>query len=247
VYKSDYMRQHLSATKRSDKASMITKLGLRNFKSISESGIEINLKPLTVLMGPNASGKSSILEAIGIFAESIGGPLDSTGDLVVHRDFTDVIHKRETNRWLTIEIHIDDLGYRCSFKKLNEEVRQSVKIGDEEIARVTNEFFEGIGKQPRFEYPPELAFKPSEGSDSVLFLLNERVFRTDEPIAPDDLLPILDKAREITATIRSALENRVVFISSVRGIVPEVNTAILILKILSGINDPKQQKKISVS
>ncbi|MEA1863990.1 MAG: AAA family ATPase [Euryarchaeota archaeon] len=97
---------------------MITKLGLRNFKSISESGIEIDLKPLTVLMGPNASGKSSILEAIGIFAESIGGPLDSTGDLVVHRDFTDVIHKRETNRWLTIEIHIDALGYRYSFKKL---------------------------------------------------------------------------------------------------------------------------------
>ena len=90
MYKSDYMRQHLSATKRSDKASMITKLGLRNFKSISESGIEIDLKPLTVLIGPNASGKSSILEAIGIFAALryfvwvVGNQGDPTG--VSHGD-----------------------------------------------------------------------------------------------------------------------------------------------------------------
>ncbi len=73
---------------------MITKLALKNFKSISESGIEIDLKPLTVLMGPNASGKSSILEAIGIVAQSIGNPLTSDGDMVVYRDVTDVIHKR---------------------------------------------------------------------------------------------------------------------------------------------------------
>ncbi len=200
---------------------MITKLALKNFKSISESGIEIDLKPLTVLMGPNASGKSSILEAIGIFAQSIGGPINSEGNLVVYHDFTDIIHKRETNRWLTIEIYIHDLSYRYSFKKLNEEARQSVKISDEEVARVTDEFFEGIGKQSRFEYPPELAFKPC-GHDSTRFLLGEMVFKTNEPIA-DDLLLSLDKAQEIITTIRSSLENRVVFISSVRGIVPKVN------------------------
>ena len=199
---------------------MITKLALRNFKSISESGIEIDLKPLTVLMGPNASGKSSILEAIGIFAQSIDTQINSQGNLVIYRDFTDVIHKRETNRWLTIKVCVHDLGYSYSFKKLNEEVRQSVEIRDIEIARVTNEFFEGHGQKYRFEYPEELAFKPCEYNPT--HVLQKRVFTLNEPIS-DNLASRLDEAQEIITTIRSSLENRVVFISSVRGIIPEVN------------------------
>jgi len=197
---------------------MITKLALKNFKSISESGIEIDLKPLTVLMGPNASGKSSILEAIGIFTQSIGGPINSKGNLVVYRDFADVIHKRETNRWLTIEIGVNNVGYTYSFKKLNEEVRQSVKFNDKEVARVTNEFFEGRGRKPRFEYPQELVLEPYD--DNVAFILNEMVFKVDEPITRD-LFSILHKAQIITTDIRSALEGKVFFISSTRGIVPE--------------------------
>ena len=217
-YKPDSMEQHLFTTKKNNKASMITKLALKNFKSISESGIEIDLKPLTVLMGPNASGKSSILEAIGIFVQSIDRELTSKGDLVVYRDFTDVIHKRETNRWLTIEIGVDNIGYRYSFKKLNEEARQSVKVGDEEIVRVTNEFFEGMGRTYRFEYPPELAFKPcGYSSESIL---EKRIFKATGRVT-DDLSPTLNQAQEITTTIRSLLEGKVVFISSVRGVVPE--------------------------
>ena len=197
---------------------MITKLALKNFKSISESGIEIDLKPLTVLMGPNASGKSSILEAIGIFAQSIGEPINSRGDLVVYRDFTDIIHKRETNRWLTIEIGVDNIGCKYSFKKLNGEVRWSVKVSDEEIVRVTNEFFEGMGRQFRFEYPPELAFKPC-GYNS-LSIFEKKIFGTNEQVT-DDLSTMLNQAQEILTDIRSALEDKVIFISSVRGIVPE--------------------------
>jgi len=207
---------------------MITKLALKNFKSISESGIEIDLKPLTVLMGPNASGKSSILEAIGIFAQSIDEPINSRGDLVVYRDFTDVIHKRETNRWLTIEIYVNDLGYRYSYKKLNDEARQSVKIDDEEIVRVTNEFFEGTGRQPRFEYPQELAFEPCVYNPT--YILTETVFKVDSPdrrylsygsSKAQEFSSLLDKAQRITTTIRSALEDKVIFISSTRGVVPE--------------------------
>lgn len=205
---------------KNNKTQMITKLVLKNFKSISESGIEVDLKPLTVLMGPNASGKSSILEAIGIFAQSIDREINSKGNIVVYRDFTDIIHKRETNRWLTIEIHVNDLGYRYSFKKLNEEARQSVKIGDEEIVRVTNEFFEGMGQKSRFEYPQELAFKPCAYNPT--HILVEMIFKASEPVT-DDISHLLDKAQEITSTIRSKLEDKVIFISAVRGDVPEVD------------------------
>jgi len=41
---------------------LVTKAEIQNSKSVRELSIE--LKPLTILVGPNASGKSSILQAI---------------------------------------------------------------------------------------------------------------------------------------------------------------------------------------
>lgn len=40
----------------------LTHLEIKNFRSIGE--IELELSPLTVLVGPNASGKSNILDAL---------------------------------------------------------------------------------------------------------------------------------------------------------------------------------------
>jgi len=50
---------------------MLTKIAIENFKSIG-GRIEIELKPLTIFVGPNASGKSSILEALPLLVQSIG-------------------------------------------------------------------------------------------------------------------------------------------------------------------------------
>ena len=43
---------------------LIKKIRLRNFKSIGDEPLELELKPLTILVGPGGSGKSSILHAI---------------------------------------------------------------------------------------------------------------------------------------------------------------------------------------
>ncbi|MEA2605090.1 MAG: hypothetical protein QOF89_6082 [Acidobacteriota bacterium] len=43
---------------------MIENLSIRNFKVLRE--VDLELKPLTVIVGPNASGKSSILQAIAL-------------------------------------------------------------------------------------------------------------------------------------------------------------------------------------
>jgi len=43
---------------------------IKNFKSIGSVPIALDLKPLTILTGPNASGKSTILEAIAVMAQS---------------------------------------------------------------------------------------------------------------------------------------------------------------------------------
>jgi predicted ATPase len=44
----------------------IHKIRLRNFLSYGSEGEEIELQPLNVLIGPNTSGKSNLIEAIGI-------------------------------------------------------------------------------------------------------------------------------------------------------------------------------------
>ena len=42
---------------------MINKITIQNFKSIKDK-VEIDLKPITLLFGPNSAGKSTVLQAI---------------------------------------------------------------------------------------------------------------------------------------------------------------------------------------
>ncbi|MFM6201517.1 MAG: AAA family ATPase, partial [Dolichospermum sp.] len=44
----------------------IHKIKLQNFLSYGSEGEEIELQPLNVLIGANTSGKSNLIEAIGI-------------------------------------------------------------------------------------------------------------------------------------------------------------------------------------
>jgi len=46
---------------------MITRLQVRNFKSLRD--IDLELGPLNVLVGPNMSGKSNILDALRFLRE----------------------------------------------------------------------------------------------------------------------------------------------------------------------------------
>ena len=48
---------------------MLTRLELQNFKAFGEH-VRLELRPLTVLVGQNGSGKSSVLEAIALLAQS---------------------------------------------------------------------------------------------------------------------------------------------------------------------------------
>ena len=49
-----------------DENRLIRTLRLKNFLSYGTEGEEVELKPLNVLIGPNASGKSNLIEAIGL-------------------------------------------------------------------------------------------------------------------------------------------------------------------------------------
>jgi ABC-type transport system involved in cytochrome c biogenesis ATPase subunit len=48
---------------------MLTTLEIQNFKAFGER-VRLDLRPLTVLVGPNGSGKTSILDAVGLLSQS---------------------------------------------------------------------------------------------------------------------------------------------------------------------------------
>ena len=52
---------------------MIKSLRLQNFKAFEDTGI-LELKPLTVLAGPNSGGKSSILQSLLLLKQTLEGP-----------------------------------------------------------------------------------------------------------------------------------------------------------------------------
>jgi ABC-type hemin transport system ATPase subunit len=52
---------------------MFTKLHLKNFKAWANTG-EINLKPVTMLLGTNSSGKSSIIQSLLLLKQTVQSP-----------------------------------------------------------------------------------------------------------------------------------------------------------------------------
>lgn len=51
-----------------DGQRFLLKIRLQNVLSYSMTGAELELEPLNVLIGPNAAGKSNLIEVIGLLA-----------------------------------------------------------------------------------------------------------------------------------------------------------------------------------
>lgn len=81
---------------------MITKLRLHNFRCFHDTDW-IELAPITVLVGPNNSGKSAILQglflpAFTLRSEDPGIPLRLTGEDADYGGYPDVVFKHDTTR-----------------------------------------------------------------------------------------------------------------------------------------------------
>ncbi len=89
---------------------MLSKIVIKNFKSIEEC--ELELKPLTILTGRNASGKSNIIEAIALLAQAVRSTPKTLKAVVSRRDFfyydsvNSIIFKQDPSKTLSFEIHI---------------------------------------------------------------------------------------------------------------------------------------------
>jgi predicted ATPase len=67
---------------------MLTRVKIQNFKSIGEPGVDLVLKPLTILVGPNGGGKSSVLELVALASQNF-----SPGGLMSFRRHASLMHK----------------------------------------------------------------------------------------------------------------------------------------------------------
>ncbi|MEK7216100.1 MAG: AAA family ATPase [Chloroflexota bacterium] len=73
---------------------MLHEITLKNFKLFDEKGVTLSPGRITVFIGPNGTGKSSVLQALGIIKQSVvgsGGVLKLDGP-AVFADYADLMH-----------------------------------------------------------------------------------------------------------------------------------------------------------
>ncbi|WP_318463187.1 AAA family ATPase [Photobacterium leiognathi] len=92
---------------------MLKKIKLENFKSFGEQQ-EIELAPLTLLYGPNSSGKSSIIQSLLLIKQSMesrnqhASPKFS-GELIDLDSFKTIVHRHDIDRDISFEVEYTSL------------------------------------------------------------------------------------------------------------------------------------------
>lgn len=99
----------------------ISEVTIENFKAFAEKRQHMPIKPLTLIYGPNSSGKSSLLQAIALAHEAV---INGTGTIDTHKTqlageaidlggFQQYVHRREMTRDV-------NLGFRLEFAESDE-------------------------------------------------------------------------------------------------------------------------------
>lgn len=85
---------------------MLSKVKLQNFKCIENT--EIEFAPLTVFLGENGTGKSSVIEALSFLKQGRGRNVNNAynQELVKLGGFKDMVYKGEEERWCSIRMNV---------------------------------------------------------------------------------------------------------------------------------------------
>ena len=99
---------------------MITRLHIRNFKSIARADLEFGR--VNLFIGPNGAGKSNLLEALGLYTASLGRGIDASTlsakgvRLSAPRIFKSSFRNRRTPKLITLRGDIGRSTYRVSLQ-----------------------------------------------------------------------------------------------------------------------------------
>ena len=85
---------------------MLTKLRIQNFKSLQDTG-DLAIRPLTFLVGPNSSGKSSVLQMLlmlrqTVLSSDVESPLVTNGPFIEVGAYPDFVFRHEAERKLEV-------------------------------------------------------------------------------------------------------------------------------------------------
>jgi len=114
---------------------MITRITTKNFKAFEN--LKIDLKPITILIGPNNSGKSSILSAVRLLAQTAES-FDSSVPLLLNGAFgdfgtyKDLIYENNRARKLELGITFEPILPR-EYKSISIDVSFKYRTGRREI------------------------------------------------------------------------------------------------------------------
>lgn len=127
---------------------MFKQLRIKNFKSLADTG-NLEMKPLTILVGHNSSGKSALFKALLALkqtAESrdLQSPLVVNGDYVKLGSYGDFIYGHEPSRVFSIEAHLS--GEPSPERLVQHLLGESYKNSD------TQSSTENIGMGVEFQY-----------------------------------------------------------------------------------------------
>jgi len=157
---------------------MLTKLRIKNFKCLQDTG-DLEIRPLTFLVGPNSSGKSSLLQMLLILRQTvdstdINNPLSTSNGWIKMGAYPEFIYKHEINR--NLEVNLEFTEYIISKKGKNKKPRKillnstfcynrkttQIKLKEREI-KLDNSACERIFRdQKRKKYSMTLSFLENE-------------------------------------------------------------------------------------
>lgn len=93
---------------------VFSKIHIKNFKALRDTG-KLDVKPLTFLVGPNSSGKTSLIQAILALRQTVDSPDQQTplilNDYVDLGSYRDVVFKHNEKNDIHINFEIPDI--RC--------------------------------------------------------------------------------------------------------------------------------------
>ena len=132
---------------------MFKQLRIKNFKSLADTG-DLALKPLTILVGPNSSGKSALFKALLALkqtAESrdLQSPLVVNGDYVKLGSYGDFIYGHDLSRVFSIDVQLS--GDNPFVATLQEEINELYTLSEKPLPS----YLEGIAFAVGFNYNEE--------------------------------------------------------------------------------------------
>jgi len=109
---------------------MLSHLELHNFKAFAD--VAIDIKPITVLLGPNNSGKSSLMAALRLLTQTLESndkqiPLLLNGIMGDFGTFQDIVHQNDITKSIKIIVSTSSYGFKLALEyKYRPETREVI-------------------------------------------------------------------------------------------------------------------------